>query len=97
LTVRVIRMSETEYFRGKLIPTGKTLEEFDPLAVDVYDLDEMAVEIKGKIFTVEKENVDIYDNIFKATENDDGTIDFEVKYYNGSCGFNEAIDNALSV
>ena len=55
-----------------------------------------AVEIDGQIYTVEKEYADPDVDIFKSTKNDDGTIDFEVKYYNGGCCFNEAIDAALS-
>ena len=44
---------------------------------------------------VEKNNkTDEYD-IFNATQNFDGTIDYEVMYYNGGCSFNEAIERAL--
>ena len=35
------------------------------------------------------------DDIFEATKNPDGTINFLVQYYNGGCGFNEAIETAL--
>ena len=31
----------------------------------------------------------------KADLNDDGTIDFEVKFYNGGCSLNEALDKAI--
>ena len=88
-------MSETVHYKGKLTPTLKTLEEYDPTAVDCFDLGEEAVEIDGFIFEVNKTDHQ-YSNIFLATKNDDGTIDFEVKYYDGGCGFEEAIDNALS-
>ena len=44
---------------------------------------------------VEKNNkTDEYD-IFNATQNLDGTIDYEVMYYKGGCSFNEAIEYAL--
>lgn len=44
---------------------------------------------------VEKNNkTDEYD-IFNATQNLDGSIDYEVMYYNGGCSFNEAIEEAL--
>lgn len=89
-------MSEDVYKRGKLVPTGKTVEEFDPhtncFEDDYY---ETAVVIDGYVFTVESEDVNIYDDIFKASENKDGSIDFELKYYNGGCGFSEAIEYAL--
>tara|TARA_R110002049_G_scaffold143473_3_gene305578 strand:+ start:131 stop:400 length:270 start_codon:yes stop_codon:yes gene_type:complete len=87
-------MSETVHYKGKLIPTGKTLEEYDPTAIDSDDLNEDAVEIKGLIFEVEKEDHQ-YSDIFTSSKNDDGSINFEVKYYDGGCGFSEAIDYAL--
>ena len=34
-------------------------------------------------------------SIFKAVQNNDGTIDYEVRFYNGGCGFNEALDYAM--
>lgn len=39
--------------------------------------------------------IDIDTDIFRAEENSDGSISYEVKYYNGGCGFNEAIEEAL--
>lgn len=51
---------------------------------------------KGKLFKiVECDEKDEWEDIFEATNNPDGTIDFVVKYYNGGCGFNEAIGYAL--
>lgn len=89
-------MSETVHYKGKLVPTGKTLTEFDPNADDIYDHYERAVEIDGMIYMVEKTDINPDEDIFRSTKNDDGTIDFEVKYYNACCSFNEAIDEALS-
>lgn len=51
--------------------------------------------IENQVFIVEKEIQDPYDNVFEATKNDDGSYDFIVKYYDGGCGFNEAIEYAL--
>jgi hypothetical protein len=99
-------MSETEHIKGKLIPTGKTVIEFigdvkfktwhsdaDDYFMDEYH--EKAVEINGEVYIVESINIEPYEDIFNSNKNDDGTIDFEVKYYNGGCGFNEAIEEAL--
>ena len=88
-------MSETVHYKGKLTPTGKTLSEFDPEADDIYDHYQDAVEIEGLVYTVEKESIDPDDSFFRSTKNEDGSIDFEIRYYNGGCGFNEAIDYAL--
>jgi hypothetical protein len=35
------------------------------------------------------------EDIFKATDNGDGTYDFVVSYYNGGCSFGEAIEKAM--
>lgn len=44
---------------------------------------------------IEKNYRDFYDSIFEAYKNDDGTINYQVVYYNGGCGFTEAIEEAL--
>lgn len=92
-------MSETVHYKGKLTPTNKTLAEYDPLAVDIHDIEgyQSAVEVNGYIYTVEKSDVDQEDDIYTAELNNDGSIEFEVKYYNGGCGFNEAIETAIEV
>lgn len=88
-------MSETVHYRGKLTPTGKTLKEFASNAYDIYDLDESAVEIDGKVFLVERESVDHDCDIFNAIEGGEKVIKFEVRYYNGGGSFYEAIDTAI--
>ena len=52
------------------------------------------VEHDGKLYKVEKEELDLLDDIFEAEEFGD-CFNFEVKYYNGGCGFHEAIELAL--
>lgn len=47
------------------------------------------------LYLVEKEEIDPDSNIFNANIKDNGDIEFEVKYYNGSCSFDEAIDIAF--
>lgn len=88
-------MSETVHYKGKLIPTGKTLKEFDPETSDIYDHYLHAVEIDGMVYVVKKKDIDPDGDILRSTKNEDGTIDFEVRYYNGGCSFNEAIEEAL--
>lgn len=43
---------------------------------------------------VEDKNLDDYD-LFEASENKDGTIDYTLRYYNGGCGFEEALETAI--
>lgn len=50
----------------------------------------------GEVYKViEKNYRDIDEDIFEAHGNGDGTINYEVMYYDGACGFNEAIEYAL--
>ncbi|MEK3955684.1 MULTISPECIES: hypothetical protein [unclassified Psychrobacillus] len=49
----------------------------------------------GDVYQVEKEEVDPDSGIFNASISENGEITFEVRYYNGGCGFDEAIENAL--
>jgi len=36
-----------------------------------------------------------YEDISMATTNADGTISYVIQYYNGGCGFSEALESAL--
>jgi hypothetical protein len=49
----------------------------------------------GNLYSVEKEDVDPFYDMFNASITDNGDIKFEVRYYNGGCGFDEAIEEAL--
>ncbi len=50
---------------------------------------------KGKLYKITKEDVGIDDDIITARQNEDGTIDYELRYYNGGAGFGECMDEAL--
>lgn len=57
---------------------------------------ERYVVASGDVYkVVEKNYKDMNEDIFNAHDNTDGTIDYEVMYYNGGCSFNEAIEYAL--
>jgi len=51
--------------------------------------------VLGKIYKVEMSTKDANYDVFQASKNEDGTISFTLKYYNGGCSFNEAIERAL--
>lgn len=53
------------------------------------------VVIDDKIYEVLKKDIDPDKDLFNAFMHSDGTIEFEVKYYDGGCGFDEAIDHAV--
>lgn len=71
-------------------------ESYQEKLMDDYDYYEKYVIHNGILYSVEKQNFDPEESIFIANRNDDGTINFEVRYYNGGCSFDEAIDYALS-
>lgn len=61
-----------------------------------YDYYEKYVIYNGILYSVEKKSLDPEESVFIASRNDDGTINFEVRYYNGGCSFDEAVGYALA-
>ena len=52
--------------------------------------------INDKIYQIiEALQVDEHGDIFRAKFNEDGTINYEVKFYNGGCNLGEAIETAI--
>lgn len=51
--------------------------------------------IEDILYEIHNNKLNIYDEIFNIDWNYDGSINYELKYYNGGCSFNEAIDNAI--
>lgn len=47
------------------------------------------------LYLVDMGCVDTDEDIFHLRKDKNGSINFEVKYYNGGCGFNEAIELAF--
>ncbi|MDP4159789.1 MAG: hypothetical protein Q8911_08515 [Bacillota bacterium] len=47
------------------------------------------------LYFVEKQDIDPDEDICRVEKNSNGTFDFEVKYYNGGCSFDEAIQEAF--
>lgn len=56
--------------------------------------DEFIINDKEVYKVIEDKNLEDED-LFDAKENSDGTIDYTLRYYNGGCGFGEAIAKAL--
>jgi len=60
------------------------------------ELEDRFVIVKGFLYEIiSKKNLSDDHDIFDAVENNDGTIDYHVMYYNGGCCFDEAIDLAI--
>jgi len=49
------------------------------------------------VYEVGGRDKDPYGDIYNATKNEDGSIDFEVRYYRGGWSFNEALEEAIKV
>lgn len=99
-------MSETEHKKGKMKPTGKTVDEYmsDVKIPDYYssktdyfndEMYETAISIDGKVYEIECENVDVFGDIAEANINPDGSIDFEIKWCNGGASMSEMINKSL--
>jgi len=99
-------MSQTEHHIGKLIPTGQSVDHYvkDCIIPSYYDdneeyfndeFQEKAFAINGIVYEVETKDVADDGDIAISKLNSDGSIDFQVKFYNGGCSFNEAIEDAL--
>jgi hypothetical protein len=88
-------MSQEKHYQGKLVPTGLTLEQWNPDIDHPCESDTEIAIVKGLVYLVE-DKMDFSEDgdIFHITPNQDGSYDFEVKYYNGAMGFHEAIEIA---
>ncbi|MCK5605056.1 hypothetical protein KAR91_24415 [Candidatus Pacearchaeota archaeon] len=53
------------------------------------------IAVSGKLYKCETTEIDPCDDIYNATRNPDGSIDFEVKFYNGCAGLGESVGSAI--
>lgn len=49
----------------------------------------------GNLYSIDRKENNADEDIFDADKNEDGSISFTVRYYNGGCSFDEAIKIAL--
>lgn len=89
---------ETLEEQCRRVLSGKELPSyFDSYQEYLLDMNYMQMTIQdGILYAVERENVDPYTDIFNAQRQENGEIAFEVRYYNGGCGFDEAIEEAFT-
>jgi len=108
-------MSETVYYKGKLIPVdfliNETLEErckriigdvdledyesYQEMLIDDYNYYEDYVIHNDILYSVKKNRLDPEQSFFMSKRNDNGTVNFEVRYYNGGTSFDETIEYAF--
>ncbi len=54
------------------------------------------VEVYGDLYRIEsKENIPAYEGFYEAEKAGENRIKYNVKYYNGGCGFQEALESAI--
>lgn len=82
---RVLRMDELPYYCDDYIDYVR-YEQGDPKEFMV---------VNDKLFSAVIVDVPMEDGIYKAEYTSDGSIKFEVRYYNGGCSFEEAVDTAI--
>ena len=78
--------------RDKMFRPGE-YENYKEQLLDV--LCDYFVEVNDVLYQFTSEN-HTYEDIFRASENSDGSISFLVKYYNGGCSFGEALEVAIN-
>lgn len=80
----------------RLIGSVELPEYYDTYKEFFYDHfdDEQYVIYKNDIYEV-MENKRTYDDIFIANRNEDGIVSYVTSYYNGGCGYYEAIEECL--
>lgn len=61
----------------------------------IYDNDIAVLNKNYAYVIISEDDIDDYADIFNASKNEDGTIDFLLKYYNGGCSFDEALTTAI--
>lgn len=69
---------------------------FDSYQEQLLDVHDQGMTVQqGVLYRVEKEYVDLEENMFRARREANGEITFEVRYYNGGCGFRDALEQAI--
>jgi hypothetical protein len=90
-------MSSMETNKGKLIPVGVDTEHFTDEEYEAYEENGFVV-IDGEVYEVEWDTKGYTedDGFAYITQNNDGTIDFFTRHYNGGGYFQEVIESELT-
>jgi len=70
-------------------------DSYQEKLMDDFDYYESYVIHNDILYSVEKNRLDPEQSFFMSKRNDNGTVNFEVRYYNGGTSFDEAIEYAL--
>lgn len=86
--------SETTEQQCRRLLNNVKLPKYYDTYIQMLDGETDYIVFEDKVYKCESEELSPYDH-FSAKRNNDGTIGFSVSFYNGGCGFKEAIEYAL--
>ncbi len=99
-TLTIVERLENETLEDqcKRILDGKELDSYNDSYQEqlIDDNYEVYFIRDNTLYSVEKKSIDYDEDIFQLSEGEDGKLNFEVKYYNGGCSFNEAMEYAFN-
>lgn len=75
------------------LPKYASSYEEHMLDVGVYEKDILLQD--GKLYKIDSKELSEDEDVIKAKQLPNGDIEFEVRYYNGGCGFAEALVEAI--
>jgi hypothetical protein len=100
-------MSDYQHHKGTLIPIKENISP-EAFAEKIYDVipdyyenklemlkDNEAYYISGDLVYVVHDSIHDETDWFLAKMDENGIIEYDVNYYDGGCGFSEALDTAV--
>jgi len=79
--------------------SAEELEDFEGFDTSIEILKEIGYKhyyiTDTAFYKVDMVEINMNEGLYNAHRNDDGTIGFEIIYYNGGCSFDEAIGDAI--
>lgn len=91
--------SYEDYAKDQVKRNGKEKEEWESNYIeslcDAYPDDYFYYAATGVLYSITKEDKDLTDDIIEAKKNKDGSISYELRYYNEVAGFSECMEEAF--
>jgi len=82
--------------KNEEIPSYYNIEEEDDINEYFMDLlSENYIEYNNIMYIIENKEIDSDSDIFECEETGNGIYSYRLSYYNGGCGFEEALETAL--
>ncbi len=93
-----LNVSDIEIWAEKILKDNNVKPEdyYDSFEEQLVEELEDYIVLSGQAYKIKKEQIDVNDDIIEAAKLPGGNISFELRYYNGGCGFGEALEEAVS-